>query len=253
MLIAIATLSCKQNQKIINQSGVYQLEKQSYKSEGIDTSITSSKQVKIYTDTHYFYANLAADSSVGFGLGTYELNEGGITEHNVYNSGSLDTTADFQLKITKTEKGYLQSIPEMMIRGKKYELSEEYASISGSYNATSLDGAWKQVKYLKINKQDTTTVAATQFKVYQNGHFLFVHRYPTDSTNSAFKAGFGFGKFTVTNNNLEEVNELSNYPSLIGVKYSIQISLNGKDEYVQTISDSTGTKKTIETYQRMKK
>jgi hypothetical protein len=45
---------------------------------------------------------------VSFGLGSYKQEGANITETNIYNTGSLDTAADFKLTVAKTDKGYTQ-------------------------------------------------------------------------------------------------------------------------------------------------
>lgn len=248
-IIFLAT-ACQQPKTPESQAGVYKMESSNLKGGTSDTTYSNPHQLKIYNATHYFYVAMTDDSAVSFGLGSYKQDGANITETNVYNTGSLDTAADFKLTITKTEKGYSQNIPEIVVSGTKYSLTENYATVAAS-GTSDLDGIWKETSNYTVKGKDTSSTLGVQFKMYHAGHFVFAHRYPTDATNTTFKKGFGSGTFTYANGVAEEVNDFSNYPSVIGVKYILKIVFNGKDEFTQTITDEKTGNYTVETYKRL--
>jgi hypothetical protein len=251
VLLVALIASCTSPKKEASQVGIYKLEKLTVNDGKKDTTYTGEKQIKIYTDSYFFYANMVNDSTVGFGIGTYTAANNKIVEHNVYNASSLDTASDFNLEITPTDKGYIQTIPDMQAQGTKFKLTEEYSTITPD-SASALDGAWKLSKYYSVKGKDTTKQSVVQFKLFQGKHFLWAHRYPTDSTATKFTNGMGYGKFNLNNDILEEEGEISNYPVLIGKKFTIKVSFSGPDEYTQVMIDSAGTTKSYETYKRLK-
>jgi hypothetical protein len=248
-VLTLFLIACDPAKVKTSQAGVYQLDKLIINDGKKDTTYTGVKEIKIYTGTHFAYVNYGTDSTVGFGVGSYNGEGDKITETSIYNSTSLDTAATFQLAIATTEKGYKQTIADMPTRMGKINMVEEYQTIP-STGATEMDGAWKAISAYTIKGKDTIQQKATQFKFYQGGHFLFVHRYATDSTNTKFMTGFGFGKFTAGKEMVEEEIVHSNYPSIAGKKFTLKIVMNGKDAFSQTIKDSTGS--SVENYQRLK-
>lgn len=251
--LAISAIACKQaQQENASQAGVYRMEQMSYKNDRLDTTISAPQQVKIYTGTHYIFANLSADSIAAFGVGSYIQEGNNIIEHNIYSSSSLDTAQDFKLVVERQEKGYLQTIPELKVGGETWSLIEKYNTVSNSGNSP-LDGAWEETRSLSITGKDTTVGKSKQFKVYQNGYFLFVHRYP-DSTGTKFSTGFGFGPFTMEGEKVTETNTLSNYQMAgwFNTPISVSVVLNGADEFTQTIVDAATQTTSIETYKRLK-
>lgn len=250
MFVTAILFACTSKSKEASIVGVYNLDKQFVKMEGKDSVILGS-QIKIYTPTHFIWANLGADSSVSFGFGSYVISGENITRNNIYSSRKLDSTNELSFSYKTTEKGYSQTVNSKNAQGLDYQLIEEYSSLAENKTSPSdLVGAWKQVNTVVIDKNDTSKMSYVQYKVFQNGYFMFVNRYATDSTQKTFKNGFGCGKYTFKDGNLEEVNDLTTSQNYKGVKVKISVKFNGKDEYAQTIVDSTKT--IIETYIRVK-
>lgn len=252
LLVTLGAVSCKESTtETVSQAGVYKNVSYRYVSATIDTTITDLQQVKIYTPTHFIYANLAADSSVGFGFGSYMQQHAKITENSIYNGTSLDTAADFTLEIQREQNGYTQVIPDIRVGGVSYKLTEKYVTIP-STGPSPLDGAWEQTHAITITGNDTTTVQQKHFKVYQGGHFMFVHRYPVDSAGTKFSNGFGFGTFTMDGESVIETNSLSNYSFILQKPITVTVKLNGTDAFVQTIADTANKSISMEYFKRVK-
>ena len=249
-LLASSLLACTSNTKEATIVGVYNLKKQFIKTDGQETVMAGS-QLKIYTPTHFMWANLGADSSINFGFGNYVINGENITRNNIYSSRKLDSTNELTFSYELNEKGYSQIVTNKNAEGKESQMIEDYETVTmNTPSSNDLEGAWKQVNTIVIKNNDTAKYTNIQYKIFQNGYFMFVRRYATDSTEKTFKNGFGSGKYTYNNGNLEEVIDLTSSPKYKGVKFKIGVTFNGKDEYAQTISDSTRTY--IETYSRVK-
>ena len=178
--IKLHIFGCKKKEKV-SQAGVYKLDKQMASGGGKDT-VYKRAQFKIYTDQYFMYSGLAPDSSVGFGVGAYNLDTGNrIVERNIYSSGSLDSSRSFNLSVTRTDSGYSQVIPDLaVVKGVKYKLIEDYSKVAGT-DTSVLDGLWKLDKKFWVKGKDTTKGNETQFKIFWGGHFMFVHRYPLDA------------------------------------------------------------------------
>lgn len=121
--------------------GAYKMTSQSIKNANIDTTSTSSQQLKIYTDDYMMFAGFnPADSSSSFGIATYSAAKDTVTESLLYyaSDSTIDETAtDFKLLITKTATGFKQVIPELELEGQKSSLTEAYDS-AGTSNHLSL-------------------------------------------------------------------------------------------------------------------
>jgi hypothetical protein len=250
-LLSCAILGCKKTEKI-SQAGVYKLEKQVVSGGGKDTTYART-QIKIYTDHHFMYAGMAPDSSVGFGLGSYELDTGNrIVEHNIYSSRSLDSSQIFNLVISKNDKGYTQVIPDLSTyKGVKYKMTEEYTKLPAT-GTSVLDGVWNLDKVYWVKGKDTLRQHENQFKIFWGGHFMFIHRYPLNAVGTEYKNGFGYGTFSLKDDTLSEEDEMSSHAVLVGRKFSIKITFNGNDEYSQVINDSKTNEQTTEIYKRLR-
>jgi len=249
-LVSASLIACTSTSKDASITGVYNLDKEVIKTDGKDSAMNGSG-FKIYTATHYLWANLGADSTVNFGFGSYVLKGDSITRTSIYSSRLLDTTNVLTYSFKTTEKGYSQIVTNKNAAGKESQLIEDYRALTANTPAASdLEGAWKQVNTTIIDKKDTAKFINIQYKVFQNGYFMFIRRFATDSTQKTFKCGFGAGKYTYINGNLEEASDLTSSQKYKGVKFKIAVKFNGEDEYSQSISDSTKTY--IETYSRIK-
>ncbi|MFM7840029.1 MAG: hypothetical protein ACKO6K_10705, partial [Chitinophagaceae bacterium] len=133
LLVAIILIACKDaQQEKVSPAGVYRMEQMSYKNDRLDTTISSPQQVKIYTGTHYIFANLSADSIAGFGVGSYTQDGNNIIEHNIYSSSALDTAQDFKLIVERQDKGYTQTISDLRVGGETWSLTEKYNTVAHS-------------------------------------------------------------------------------------------------------------------------
>ena len=250
-LIGCVILGCKKK-GTVSQAGVYRLDKQMASGGGKDTTYRRT-QMKIYTDRYFVYSGIAPDSSVGFGVGSYNLDTGNrIIERNIYSSGYLDSTKSFNLTVTRKDSGYTQVIPNLaIVKGVPYKLTEDYTKLPSS-DTSFMDGLWKLDKTFWVKGKDTTRGNETQFKIFWGGHFMFVHRYPLDSAGKAFKNGFGYGTFSFKHDTLTEEDEMSSHSVLVGRKFGIKITFNGNDEYSQVIDDPKAREQTTEIYRRVK-
>lgn len=256
-LVLLAAVSCNTSQKkqseAPNMPGAYQMLSQTINDGKKDTTITSLKQLKIYTDDYMMYANInPADSLAGFGIGTYTADTGTVIEHvSFWGADTAESKApdNYTLLIEKTAKGYKQIIPEIGTAPNKIKLTEEYDSVS-SASKSALDGAWKLTGRYMIKGKDTTSEKVTQFKTYFAGHFIWGHTY-ADSANKTH-TGIGFGSFVLDGNKLKETIDASTYYQVRGKTVDINIELKGADEFKQSMDAGDGYRG-VETYQRLKK
>lgn len=253
-LISCIIFGCKKKEKV-SQAGVYRMDKQmaSGGGKGKDT-VYKRTQMKIYTDKYFMWAGMAPDSSVGFGAGSYHLDTGNkITESNIYSSGYLDSSKTFNLTVTRKDSGYTQVIPSFaLVKGVKYDLVENYSKVTAT-DTSVLDGLWKLDKNYWVKGKDTTKGNEVQFKIFQGGHFMFVHRYPLTQAGktTSFKNGFGYGTFSFKKDTLTEEEEWSSHSVLVGRKFSIKITMKGNDEYWQVIDDPKAGEQSTEIYKRV--
>jgi len=251
----VAVIACNNEKKTsISMPGAYNMLSQSVKSAKRDTTYTTLRQLKIFTDDYMMYANVnPSDSASSFGIGTYSTDKDTVIENVIFgasDSSKNDKLRNFKLVIEKTDTGYKQIIPEIESRGQKFKLTEEYNSV-GATAKTPLDGAWKLVKYYIINGKDTTNMEMIQFKTYYAGHFIFGHSY-TDSAHKTH-TGIGFGTFEMNGSNkVKESPVASTYSAVSGQNFDIDIELNGNDGFKQTIINKDGSK-LVEVYERLKK
>ncbi|MDN3551372.1 hypothetical protein [Mucilaginibacter aquaedulcis] len=252
VLIIFAIAGCKQPKSAppVTQAGVYKLEKQMVSGGGKDT-VYKRIQRKIYTDDHFMYAAFAPDSSVGFGVGSYKMDSvNKMTEQNIYSSRLLDSAGTFNLEITRTARGYTQVIPTLAkVRDVTYKMIEDYTTVPPK-DTTALDGLWKMESAYVVTGKDTVNLKPSQYKIFQKGYFMFVHRYTIDKEGKKFKNGFGYGVFSLRNDTLREEDELSSHAQLLHRKFAIKITFKGNDEYSQVITDSV--QKSIEIYRRIR-
>lgn len=259
LILAIALftfISCNNAEKneAMKMPGAYTMLSQSVNDGNRDTTYTTLKQLKIYTEDHMMYANVnPADSVSGFGIGTYSTNADSVTENVVYNASDTSANANaanFTLVIETTAKGYKQVIPEMTMGEQKLRLTEEYES-SGTTAKSPLDGAWKQINAFTIKGKDTISQKGIQYKTYYAGHFIFGHTY-TDSTQK-LHTGMGYGTFVMNGTNKVKENvAASTYHQIRGKSFDIDIEMKGTDEFKQTLINSNGDIG-VEVYQRLKK
>jgi len=242
---------CKGPMPKSTQPGVYKITKVTLSGGGKD-SVYARTQMKIYTDNAFAYASLASDSSVGFGIGYYRSDSANrITETNVYNSRVLDSAATYNLSITSKDSVYTQVLPIKGTSGKMYQMTEVYNKLPAD-GTSKIDGVWKLDKAYIVKGNDTTKLSEIQYKAFWGGHFMFVHRYPADNTNTKFKNGFGYGDFTLRNDTLSETENLTSHPTLMGHTFAIKITFKDEDEYSQIITDTKTGEQSVEIYRKFK-
>lgn len=253
VLIAVFA-SCSQPAKNESIVGVYNMDKSVVSNGTTETVYLASEgntQYKLYTPEAYFFIAQSKDSSVGFGVGTYTYADGKIIETNIFNTNTLDTAQNVSLDIVKTDKGYIQTIPEMMVGGQKLNLKEEYSSIA-SDGISELDGVWHQVKNLEINGQDTVDRTYNEYKVFHAGQFMWAARYISDTANNKFEKIIGKGKFKLNKEALTEDLTFSSRKDILG-KYNIVVTFNGTDEFTQKTADTSAKVVGFKTYKRVNK
>lgn len=241
---------CKKTPKI-SQAGVFKLEKQMVSGGGKD-SVYARTQVKIFTDRYFVYAGMAPDSSVGFGVGRYQLDTGNkIIEYNIYSSRVLDSTQIFSIKMMRTDSGYTQVIPSLAtVGGIKYSETEVYSKVPSS-GTSKIDGLWQLDSAYSVKGKDTTAQHEVQYKIYWGGHFLFVHRYQAVPQSPVFKNGFGYGNFTLKSDTLSEEDDLTSHSVLMNRQFSIKINFRGENEYTQVITDDQTGERSVEVYKKI--
>lgn len=234
--------------------GAYFMNSQTVNDGKQDIKYTDLKQLKIYTDSFFIYAQVnPTDSVSSFGVGTYTSDTGTVIENVIYsardsiiNSGP----STFKLNITKTPDGYTQVIPHIVSDSQDYRLTEEYRSV-GKDETSPLDGVWKQTDFYLVKGNDTARSPRTQYKAFYKGYFVYGHTYK-DSANKSF-TGIGFGTFKMDGDNrVNETDLNSTYSIQVGQTFPVDIELNGSNKYRQTIVNPDSSK-SIETYERLKK
>ncbi len=241
---------------ILSMSGVYSLKQQTVTNSGKD-SMVDKRQLKIYTDKYMMYASPSpSDSLANYGIATYKIDGNKVTEEVFYTSANGSTKDTFVLKVDKNEDGYKQAIENTDANNKRNSnaTSTEIYEKVGMGDSSALDGVWKQTTRLFINKTGDTSVdnVQTQFKIYQNGFFIWANTYE-DTVLHKFPSAFGYGTFTMAGDtSATEVNINSTYAvSLISKPYVIGVKFNGTNEYVQTHLNPNGDR-SVEIYQRLK-
>lgn len=252
ILLVVLIASCLQFYNKESQTGVYKLDKQ-VTNDGVKiyTHLASegTTQYKIYTPTEYFYIANGQDSSVGFGLGTYTKKDGKIEESNIYNVNSLDTTSTFHLDIAITKNGFTQVIPDILVNGIKYKLTEDYTTLE-SKGSSALDGLWHQTKNIEINGNDSVDRTYNEYKIFHAGHFMWGARYLSDSLNNKYEKIVGHGTFSLKGDALVEDLDMSSRQEIIG-KYNIIVKFNGTNEFTQQTADTSTHIVGFKTYQRV--
>jgi hypothetical protein len=251
IMVSCIAYGCKKVQKV-SYAGVFKLEKETVSGNGMDT-VLARNQVKIYTDRHYMYAGITPDSSVVFGVGSYDLDTANsIDEHNMYNYKVLDSTQIFVVNIKRTPNGFKGVIPDWARSDAgTYKLTEVYTGLPLS-GASALDGLWVLEKMYHIKGSDTTLHHETRYNIFWRGHFMFINNYPTDALGTNMQNGFGFGTFGVNGKRLTENIKLSGHPELATDTLSANITLKDGDEYTSTYTDARTKESIKEVYRRIK-
>jgi hypothetical protein len=228
VLFSIFLYSCGSNtdSKPETISGVYKLKN----TGATDQSDPQQKlQYKIYTPTYYFQASVENDSSVMFGIGSYEIINDTIIEHNIYNTDNFDVKKDFKLVFSKSENGYSQVASAMMKDATEASSKEEYDTISLNESASNVDGLWQHVRTMSINGADTSFLNTTEYVIFQSGHYLKASRFVIDSAANQYKNNFWYGTFSLNNKSFTSNCEFSSDSPSIGLKSTSSYLVNEKE------------------------
>jgi hypothetical protein len=196
---------------------------------------------------------LDVDTLGDYGVGTYSMQNGKLTENSFYTSANGAHDDSYDVKIQHTPGGYTQVINfPGDASGSDFILTESYKSMSTNLSS-ALDGAWKMKKLTLVATDGKPTVIndPVQYKFYQSGHFIFGST-QTDAITHKTVSGIGYGSFTV--NSPTEITETainSSYPSNMNTSIKLKLSFTGKDHYQQTIVWPDGSKM-VEEYERLK-
>ena len=245
---------CNTSDKNVSMPGAYKMLLQNIQYDKVDTTYKTTLQMKIYTEDYMMYTNVnSLDTISSFGISTYTVDKDTVTENVIYSASDTTATENpgkYKLIIDKSSNGYKQIIPDILTQGRHIKLTEEYES-AGTPVTSPLDGAWKQTKSYTIKGNDTTKNKVTQFKTYYAGIVVWGNT-SADSLGKTH-AGTGFGKFEMKGNNkIKESMIASTFYQVRGHDFDIDIELNGKDGFTQTINNTDGSK-SVEVYERLKK
>jgi len=252
-ILILLTMAC--NEKAAEMptiTGAYYMTRQVV-NDGTKDSVIDRKQLKIYTDKYMMFAtpNLT-DSFATFGIAEYKMDGDELHEHIFYRAVEGDKKDTALLKIEKTDKGYIQVIDNILFNGKNVKLTEEYETINRPQQSL-LDGTWKQVKNIFVNKNGDSSINETplEYKTYQSGYFIWA--ITTKDSADQKTSVFGYGPFEMMGDSAsrETIQNSTFVTSLIGKTYDVDIELSGTDTYKQTITFANG-EKSIEVYQKLK-
>ncbi len=252
LLLFLLIVCCKQGDDIKKIEGAYSLTLQVL-NDGTKDSTLDRGQLKIFTANYMMYAspNLT-DSLANFGIGKYRIEDGKIIEDVFYRATTGDSSETAILVIEKTNTGYRQVIDSILIEGKKFKLTEEYDEVSDTVS-TPLDGAWKQIKNIRIDTTGDSTVNNNplEYKTYHSGHFIWAITAP-DSLNKKISVyGYGTFKMDGPNKTRETIRSSTFQTTQVGRTYEVEIEFLGNDSYKQTITYANGVKD-VEIYQKLK-
>ena len=251
--LIVTLFSCNNTKETPDMPGTYLMQSQTLNDGTKDIRVTALKQLKIYTDAFFMYAQVNPQDSVsGFGVGSYTTDKGSVTENVIYSSSDtiIGTPKTYKLEVEKNQDGYKQFIPEIQIQGKKNKLTEEYQTV-GTSAKTPLDGVWKETKSFVIKGKDTIPNNRTQYKSYFAGYFMFGQTVKDSSSRN--HTGIGFGTFEMkSDNQIMETDLNSSYSIIAGHSFNVAIEMDGTDKYKQTLTNADGTIG-VEYYERMKK
>jgi len=253
LLFAGTTCKCQDEKPVTGLSGAYLMLSQSLEGSSGDTTFTERKQLKIYSDHYMMYARLSPEDSVSaFGMGTFSIKNGKLTEHIIYSAtDTVENTNSFSgtVNISKRLKGYEQIIPEIMSEKGKVRLTEDYQLLSSGVQSP-LDGTWKLVAAYTINNKDTIRNNAVKYKTYYKGNFSagsFITKSPGEKNTVA-----EYGTFRMNGKSkLKENIAYSTISTRNGQSYDLDIFMKGNDALTIKATYTTGIEE-VEKYTRMK-
>lgn len=253
LTISLLLLSCgeKDSEKPLSMKGAYSMTRQVL-NDGEKDSLLDRNQLKIFTNKYVMYASPnITDSFANFGIGQYHIADGKIIEKIVFTGTDQDQRDSSVLLINKNPNGYTQVIEAIPIEGKNYKLTEDYEDV-GRAVTSPLDGTWKQVRniYISNNGDSSVNDNPVEYKIYESGYFIWAIT-SKDSANRNVSV-FGYGTFEMNGDSLsrETVMNSTFVRGLKGRTYEVDIDIENKDRYKQTITFANGDK-SVEIYERM--
>jgi hypothetical protein len=232
--------------------GAYSMTKQ-IGNDGTKDTLLKKEQLKIYSDKYMMYASPRATDSFGeYGIGAYVQQGNRAKEYIFYTSSAGEVRDTALLELTKLPNGYKQVI-KYVDSNSTFILTEEYDKV-GKEPETKLDGAWRQVKDIFVDKKGDTTrnTTKTQFKIYEAGYFIWANPNKDPASNNFYSA-YGYGTYKMTGPNKSQETNINStfYTQLVGKPVDIDVEFDGDDKYKQTILGPSG-EKSVELYERLK-
>lgn len=254
LLLFVSTVCKSQNESYVTDlSGAYLMLSQSLEGSSVDTTFTERKQLKIYTNHYMMYVRLDLEDSVSsFGVGTFSIKRGKLTEHIIYSAtDTVENTNSFSgtVVISKRLKGYEQVIPQIMSDKGKIRLTEDYQLLTTG-SPSPLDGIWKLTVAYTIEQKDTVQKKVVKYKTYYKDNFS-AGKFTTDSAGK-HRTMVEYGTFRMNGKN--KLKENITYSTLSLRKdqsYDLDIFITGNDVLTQKVTYATGIEE-IEKYTRMK-
>lgn len=253
--LIVTLFGCNSTKETPDMPGTYLMISQTLTdSTNKDTKINGLKQLKIYTDAFYMYSQVnPRDSVSAFGVGSYTTDKEIVTENVIYRSrdSTIGAINIYKLDIEKSQDGYTEVVPEILIDGQKNKLTEEYLEVGKDSIKTPLDGVWKEIKSYVVRGNDSVLNDRTQYKAYYGGYFMFGQT--VKDSSSRLRTGIGFGTFKWQSDSLIRETDLnSSYAIIAGHDFDVAIKMDGTDNYMQVIHNVDGTTG-VEYYERLKK
>ena len=244
LLLACASFlifSCSKKEEVASLNGVYKMDSQSIYAVSNDSLLQTGEnhnQIKVYSDSHYIWINMAADSSANFGIGSYAAKGSDVVETNIFNSGGEEEAINYNLVIEKNESGYVQKIPSMKNNGIDIKIEEKYSRMKEDA-ASEFDGLWKATSNYFVKGADTTRQNYPDYKMYNKGNFIWGVRALVDTVKKEYVRYVGTGTFTVDKDQIKEITNLTNIRG--GVPESnLKIQNKTEDEFLQVINQADG-------------
>lgn len=240
-MASLAIFACTKKEEAVSLNGTYSMDSQSIydaKTDSLLQTAEKNKQIKIYTDGHYLWVNVGADSTGNFGIGSYVNSNGAVEETNIYNSGGSETADVYHLKVEGTENGYKQHIANMKYNGKDIKIEEAYSRMQESA-AGEFDGLWKATSNYYVKGKDTTVRNYPDYKIMNKGHFAWGVRALMDTTNKKYVSYVGSGTFAVNGDKVKELTTLSNIAG--NGETNLTIVAKKEGEFVQAINQPDGS------------
>jgi len=238
---ALLAFACSKKEEQVSLNGVYKMDSQSIYAVSNDSLLQTGEnhnQIKIYSDSHYIWINMAADSSANFGIGSYTSKGSDVVESNIFNSAGDEATANFNLKIEQSASGYVQKIPSMKNNGIDIKIEEKYTRMKEEA-ASEYDGLWKATSNYFVKGADTTRQNYPDYKMYNKGNFTWAIRALMDTAKKVYVNYVGAGTFTVDKDKVKEITTLCNIAGGVP-ETNLTIQNKTADQFTQVINSPDG-------------